>query len=696
MSVTDTGVGDDCSGSANDDTFWLFQGPSVNALMTNFDIGGTTTRAGHNARPRDGNVPVVSGAATVYGSVDTMVGTGISLDQRIIFTNKLALMLTDLGYDVVMPETFGTFYTVLNTSTGVLDIRGGQDDVEINNVAQGDSDDTITLSRVGNTLVVAIDIGVDHPGTGPGQTATDQQDAFVSYFDLDDVTAITIDGRGGDDTIALGDDFDSDVRDDVTVTGGGGTDTLLIDDSGDDNGEPSPIPGPADLYFLTADTFTKPSAYGAVVTFGEVEDVRIDANPQANVIFVTGVASGVDVDFFANGGNDTTVVGGGDFDANINGDLLAHGGFGADTLVIDDGDDAGGGTHTLDPDTYTKSSAAGATLGFQFMQTVRLDTGPLGNVVHLTGTSEDVTSLVISTAGGNDIVDVQAVHAATAVTINTGGGHDTVEVGAGELDAIAGPVAVHGGAETDALLVRDEADAGDDTYTVTPDSITKTGFSLTFDGIDVLTLDAGTGNNTIDVEGTVAGTAVTINAGAGGDTVRLAPTLRDLGNLAGPVTVDGQDGVDNVFLHDDSLALGAVYDLTGSTIDRGLFGGLDYGTIERLLLHLGSGDDTVGITGLNPGTLTYLFGNGGGDAFNFYAPAPEAATGGRLVVDGGGPTDVADGDTLNVYWQQPKPDIKKQKTVGDKDAGYVDLDYGGGLLYEIDYDDIELVNVEKL
>jgi hypothetical protein len=189
---------------------------------------------------------------------------------------------------------------------------------------------------------------------------------------------------------------------------------------------------------------------------------------------------------------------------------------------------------------------------------------------------------------------------------------------------------------------------------------------------------------------------VTINAGPGGDTVHLAPTLQDVGNLAGAVAVNGQDGVDNVFLHDESLALGAVYDVTGSSVDRGLFGGLDYGTIERLLLQLGSGDDTVNVTGLNAGTLTYLFGNAGSDAFNFYAPAPEAATGGRLVIDGGGPEDVADGDTLNVYWQQPKPDIKKQKTVGDKDAGYVDLDYGDGLLYEIDYDNIEEVNVEKL
>ena len=36
----------------------------------------------------------------------------------------------------------------------------------------------------------------------------------------------------------------------------------------------------------------------------------------------------VEVSVFANGGNDGIVVGGGDFDANINGDLLVHGGFG--------------------------------------------------------------------------------------------------------------------------------------------------------------------------------------------------------------------------------------------------------------------------------------------------------------------------------------------------------------------------------
>lgn len=631
-----------------------------------------------------------SGGTGDFGEIDSWARVSFHLD----FLNDLLDDPFDLvldmenqpwGNDAVDETTieasrFGGEFRI--RIDGVLRYTCPMDQLLSVTIRGSDDDETIVVSGLGEAVPVTI--------TGRGGDDTIRLNGLATGG------TATLDGDDGDDTIVLADDFDSDFRDDITVDGGDGADTLLIDDTADANGEPGPLPLPIDFYCLTADTFSKPSVFGAVVTFGGVESVRLDANPQNNVISVTGVASGVDLEVFANGGDDSVVAGGGDYDGNIDGDLLAHGGFGTDTLVIDDADDLGGGTHTLGADTYTKSSAAGAALSFQFMQAVRLDTSAAGNVVHIDDTFADVTSLVVNTAGGDDTVYVHAVNAATAVAIDTGGGDDAVEVGDGDLDTIDGYVTVHGGAGTDALNVHDQADAGEDEYWVTSGGVARHGFTLAYDGVQVLTLDAGTGNNVINVDGTAAGTAVAVNAGGGGDTVRLAAAYQDLGALAGPVTVTGQGGADAVILYDLSLAAGAVYNITGTTVDRGLFGGLTYGTVEDLQLRLGSGDNTVNVTGLAPGTLTHLFGNAGDDTFNFFAPAPEAATGGHLVIGGGGPTDVADGDTINVYWQQPKPDIKKQKTVGDLDAGYVDLDYGDGLLYEIDYDDIELVNVEKL
>ena len=129
-------------------------------------------------------------------------------------------MLQDMGYDVTPPETFGTFHAMLDGS-GMLTIQGGNDDTEIDNVNQGASADNISVSRVGNELVVSVDVGVDVPGTGSGQTANDQQPAFVSRFNVADVDGIRVHGLGGNDTITFAGNLGF-ISDDIFAYGGDG------------------------------------------------------------------------------------------------------------------------------------------------------------------------------------------------------------------------------------------------------------------------------------------------------------------------------------------------------------------------------------------------------------------------------------------------------------------------------------------
>src|SRR5688572_13661104 len=141
--AVDTGTPDDAEGGGVGN-FWLFQGPTVDALMTNNNGGAGGSAATfplHTAGPRNNNAPIVFGGSTVFGVDDNgnAVGSG---SQRTLVSNKTAMILKDaFGYDIIMPETFGTFYAQVNEVTGLLTVRGGGDNTVINGVNQGASAD---------------------------------------------------------------------------------------------------------------------------------------------------------------------------------------------------------------------------------------------------------------------------------------------------------------------------------------------------------------------------------------------------------------------------------------------------------------------------------------------------------------------------------------------------------------------------
>ena len=78
--------------------------------------------------------------------------------------------------------------------------------------------------------------------------------------------------------------------------------------------------------------------------------------------------------------------------------------------------------------------------------------------------------------------------------------------GGGNLDNDAGPVTLNGNGRTDVELA-DDQHASDTTYTVTFQSVHRPGFGgLTYSNISNLRLQGGSGNNTFNVQSTLAGT----------------------------------------------------------------------------------------------------------------------------------------------------------------------------------------------
>jgi hypothetical protein len=130
-----------------------------------------------------------------------------------------------------------------------------------------------------------------------------------------------------------------------------------------------------------------------------------------------------------------------------------------------------------------------------------------------------------------------------------------------QTDELSTPLAVHGAGANNQLTFDDSAnfDSAGTVYTATAGQVTRVGrdvirFALpspvhfyyntatvTYAGVQNLTINGGLSPNTITVQGTAGGTATTIHAGAGNDLVNVLGTA-----AGGPLTVDGAGGSDLV------------------------------------------------------------------------------------------------------------------------------------------------------
>src|SRR5262245_31232619 len=134
--------------------YWVFQGPSIKHLLTS-DNGGSQDfgSAVHSAEP---NINVSFGG-DVYAAAQDQGNALYEFGRRYMINNTFSLMFKDAyGYSSVDPAKWGTMYSVLNETTKLVTVRGGS----------GTNDDTISITRSGNTVFVSVDPTIDVPGTG--------------------------------------------------------------------------------------------------------------------------------------------------------------------------------------------------------------------------------------------------------------------------------------------------------------------------------------------------------------------------------------------------------------------------------------------------------------------------------------------------------------------------------------------------
>ena len=619
--TTDTGIADDAEGGGIG-TFWLFQGPDVAALMTNNNGGAggsAVTFPLHTAGPRAGNAPIVFGGRTVFGVDDNGNAVG-GIGERTLVSNKTALILKDAyDYDIVMPETFGTFYSVLDETTGALTVRGGADNTIINNVNQGASSDNVTITRSGDSIVVSVDVGVDVPGTGSGFAANDQQDAFVSIFDAGKVRSINVLAGDGNDRIVFGRDLN------VSIS--------LSDDAGDDF---------VDLSQLSvAVTYTTGAGNDTVI--GTAFNDTFNSGP-GNDTFFGGDGSD---SFIWNPGDGSDVIEGG----NGN-DVMDFNGSGLDEIFRLSADGTrlqlsrNVGLITMNVagvEQVILNALGGADLAAvndlttTGVQVINIDLGAADGVVDRVTVngraSEDnltvaVSASTMSVTGLNYNVNVSSVTPADTLTVNGNAGNDSVLLTlAGAGDVVYTPIASDGGTFASSLS------------------------PVTITGTEVLIYDGQGDTNSLTIVGTIGDDTIVHTPGgndqAGSLLVNslLALNYQNLGSGA-VLTVDGGA---NGTIEGDTLVYNGTN--TNDSFTIGVAGQVNLNSrlvlnttsVEVLTLEGLNGDDTFTVVPAISGSVYDTINlNGGGQA---------SVGGDRVVLEGTGDDDdiIVDGPAIHLF-----------------------------------------------
>jgi hypothetical protein len=216
--TTDTTIPDTAEGGGVG-TLWTFNGPSIKHLLTSNNGGPQGQNLGqavHSAGPIS-----VSVDGVIYEGAQDQGNAIYETGRRYLVNNVFALMFKDAyGYSSVDPAAFGTFYSTINSTTKALTVRGGATF----------SADAISITRAGNTVTVSVDVGNDIPGTGALPGSGDLP-AFVSYYDISEISSISISSGDLDDSITI----DPSIGVPMTVNAGAGIDTVALAGSGGDD-----------------------------------------------------------------------------------------------------------------------------------------------------------------------------------------------------------------------------------------------------------------------------------------------------------------------------------------------------------------------------------------------------------------------------------------------------------------------------
>lgn len=259
-------------------------------------------------------------------------------------------------------------------------------------------------------------------------------------------------------------------------------------------------------------------------------------------------------------------------------------------------------------------------VGDQWMVTVNLGrpahgTGPTSSFTSTFSTAS-VRSLRIETGAGADVVRLEESAAGVPVTVDLGSGDDTLILSGktGNLERFQGPLMLRGGTGSDTLLLHDQAHRGASTLIVRSSSISRAGAAaLGYVQFEAVTLHAGAGDTTVQIESLDANAAVTLNLGGGTDTVALGAVSGRLEPIRGALTINGQGGQVALTVRDQYGSASRDYTLSAAALQISGLRGINLTGVQTLSIRGGTGNDRLQLVGPLAGLATTFHGGGGTD-----------------------------------------------------------------------------------
>ena len=325
------------------------------------------------------------------------------------------------------------------------------------------------------------------------------------------------------------------------------------------------------------------------------------------------------------GTNNLVVVGSaGDTLSSLKGQVTIIGQTGTDPLLLNDQNGSSGTSYTISASSI--SSSVSAPIVFQKMGSVTLNGG-----------------------SGNDTYNIESTLSTTPVSIVAGNGSNTFNISptAKNLGTIQGNLGLSANGTTNALVLDDQANTANSTYSLTSSTVTRTGAAtISYASVDSVTLNGGSGNDTYNIQGTLSGTPVSVVGGPGNDAFNVSPSSQNLGTVGANLSINGGGGNDSLALDDQANTANSTYTLTPTTVTRAGMATITFSEIENLTLNGGSGNDTDDVTGTAAGMKLTLLAGTGNDSFDVAATAASSS----VSINGAGGNDTLVGPNVASTW----------------------------------------------
>jgi Ca2+-binding RTX toxin-like protein len=472
---------------------------------------------------RDNSVARSGGVVVSYSDVESVtLNAGAAADSAVVLaTSGLTSVTLNMGGGNDNINVATRTGSSLDLIAFELTVNGGDgtDTVSLNDQADTNANNYVVTA----TDVIRNSAAILHYATIENLTLNaGALDDTAAVQSSPTATSITLNMGAGNDTVNVGSAGGSldPILGRVKVDGQVGDDRLFVNDSGDTD---------FNSYTISAtDVIRNIFTIPASVVYAGTENLVVNASSgtpfdssHSNFFFVnsTSVATTLNGALFV---HNTFVIGGHSPLDLIKGELTLND-QGLSSILISDTGAVGPHDYTVSESSVIRSGAA--PIHYSVAQSLQLAvSGSANNTFHVTGT------------------------AFTPVLLTLGTGNDTVTLGEGlfALDSIALPVTVVGGGGTDAIILDDQTAAfGANDYHVTSTDVTRNNREiLNYSQVESLTLNAGPGDDTIRLASTAAGTPLIVRGGPGNDTFKFEGV--NASGLLGSVTLDGQTGTDTL------------------------------------------------------------------------------------------------------------------------------------------------------